>query len=129
MDAWWKLAELRGRTGDFVAEVDALLELCRLPSCPIEHVSYSARRVLALLNQKAETSFLWSREDKRLVYGELADQMEERIAELYPNDFGYLAWMRRNRGEIEKAQKFTRQGLRRDPDNDHLNNLARGLFV
>lgn len=129
IDAWRKLAELRGRTGDFVAEVDALLEMCRLPGCPIEDVSYSARRVLALLSQKAETSSLWSREDKRLVYGELADQLERRTAELYPNDFGYLGWMRFNRGEREKAEKFTKQGLRRYPDNDHLNNLARKLFV
>lgn len=129
MEAWKKLAELRRRTGDYKDEVNALREMCRVPECPIEDISYSARRVLALLNQKSETSYLWSFEDKLLLYGELADLMEQRIAELYPNDFGYLAWLRRNRGEMKKAQEFTKQGLRRDRDNEHLNNLARQLFV
>lgn len=131
MEAWMKLAELRRCTGDYKDEVNALREMCRVPECPIEDISYSARRVLALLSQKSETStsYLWSTEDKLLLYGELADLMEQRVAELYPNDFGYLAWLRRNRGEMKKAQEFTKQGLRRDPDNEHLNNLARQLFV
>jgi tetratricopeptide (TPR) repeat protein len=129
MEAWKKLAELRRRTADFTGEVDALLGMCRLPGCPIEDISYSARRVLALLSQKAETYSLWSNEERRLLYGELADQMERRIRELYPNDFGYLGWLRFNRGEREKAEKFTKQGLSRNPDNEHLNNLAKKLFI
>lgn len=128
MGAWRKLAELRERTGDLTGEVDALVGMCRLPGCPIEDVSYSARRILALFRQDQEAR-VWTREDKRLVYGEVADQMEGRTPELYPNDFGYLAWLRFNRGEREKAERFTKQGLRRDQDNEHLNRLARILLV
>ena len=127
MDAWRKLAELRGRTSDLKGEVDALLEMCRSPRCPIEDVSHSARRVLALFRQDQEAK-VWTREEKRILQGELADQMERRTAELYPNDFGYLAWLRFNRGEREKAERFTRQGLHRDPHNEHLKKL-RTLFV
>ena len=72
---------------------------------------------------------IWTREEKRLLQGELADQMERRTAELYPNDFGYLAWLRFNRGEREKAEKFTKQGLHRDPTNEHLTRFAKMLFV
>lgn len=125
-DAWRKLADLRERTGDITGEIHALLEMCRLSGCPIEDVSYSARRVLALLRQESET---WNRDEKRRVAGELADQMEKRTAEFYPNDFGYLAWLCLNRNEEERAQRFTKQGLRKDPENEHLNKLASRLFV
>lgn len=128
MDAWRKLAELRGRTGDLTGEVDALLEMCRSRECPIEDVSHSARSVLALFRQDQEAK-IWTREEKRLLQGELADQMEGRTAELYPKDFGYLAWLRFNRGEREKAEKFTKQGLHLHPDNEHLKKFAKMLFV
>lgn len=127
-DAWRKLSELRGRTADATGEVDALLEMCHWSECPIEDVSHSARRVLALFRQDQE-AMIWTREEKRLLQGELADQMERRTAELYPNDFGYLAWLRFNRGEREKAEKFTKQGLHRDPENEHLKRFAKMLFV
>jgi tetratricopeptide (TPR) repeat protein len=125
-EAWKKLAELRKESGEYIDEVQALTEMTRLPGCPIEDVSYTARKLLNSLKMERDA---WGRDEKLLLLGELADRMESRIAELYPNDFGYLAWLRWNRGERELAEKLTRQGLRRDPHNKYLSDLAARLGV
>lgn len=125
-EAWKKLAELRKESGEFIDEVQALVEMSRITGCPIEDVSYAARKLLNSLKMERAA---WGRDEKLLLLGEIADRMENRIAELYPNDFGYLAWLRWNRGEREKAEKFTRQGLRRDPHNEYLSGLAARLGV
>lgn len=120
-DAWRKLAELRRETGNFVGEVNALIEMSRLPSCPIGDITNTARR---FLNSLSKERGVWSGSDKLALIEELADHMERRRAELYPNDFGRLAWLYLNRGDTDKAVSATRQGLRKDPDNEYLRHLA-----
>jgi tetratricopeptide (TPR) repeat protein len=120
-EAWRKLAELRRQTGDFVGEVNALIEMSRLPNCPIEDITYTARRFLNSLNKERD---VWSRSEKLALIEELAERMESRRAELYPNDFGRLAWLYLNKGDTDKAERATRQGLRRDENNKYLRDLA-----
>jgi hypothetical protein len=120
-EAWRTLAELRRETGHFVGEVNALIEMSRLPDCPIEDITYTARR---FLNSLAKERDAWSRSEKLSIIEELADLMESRRAELYPNDFGRLAWLYLNKGDTDKAECATRQGLRKDPNNEYLRNLA-----
>ncbi len=120
-DAWRKLAELRQESGDFVGEVNALIEMSRLPNCPIEDLTYTTRRFLNSLSKERDA---WSRSEKLALIEELSERMEERRAELYPNDFGRLAWLYLNKGDVDKAVRATRQGLRKDPDNEYLRNLA-----
>ena len=120
-DAWRKLAELRRNTGDFVGEVNALIELSRMPNCPIEDITYTARR---FLNSLAKERDVWSRSERLELIEDLATRMEGRRAELYPNDFGLLAWLYLNRGDIDKAERATRQGLRKDENNEYLRKLA-----
>ena len=64
----------------------------------MEDVSYAARK---LLNSLHLERVAWGR-DEKLLLGQLANLIESRIAELYPNYFGYLAWLRWNRGERVK---------------------------
>ena len=125
-EAWRKLAELRRETGDFVGEVNALIEMSRLPSCPIEDLTYTVRRFLNSLNRERD---VWSRSQKLALIEELADRMESRRAELYPNDFGRLAWLYLNKGDSDKATRATRQGLRKDPNNAYLCDLADKLNI
>lgn len=120
-EAWRKLAELRRETGNFVGEVNALIEMSRLPNCPIEDITYTARRFLNSLYKERDA---WSRNEKLAIIEELADRMESRRAELYPNDFGRLAWLYLNKGDTDKAECATRQGLRKDQNNEYLRNLA-----
>jgi tetratricopeptide (TPR) repeat protein len=120
-EAWRKLAELRRETGDFVGEVNALIQMSRIPNCPIEDITYTVRR---FLNSAKKEYDAWSRSAKLETSEELAERMESRHAELYPNDFGRLAWLHRNQGNIDKAERATRQGLRKDPSNEYLRNLA-----
>lgn len=120
-EAWRKLAELRRQTGDFVGEVNALIEMSRLPSCPIEDIAYTVRR---FLNSLAKERDAWSRSEKLALIEELTERMEGRRAELYPNDFGRLAWLYLNKGDIDNAERATRQGLRKDENNKYLRELA-----
>lgn len=120
-EAWRKLAELRRETGDFVGEVNALIEMSRLPDCPIEDISYAVRRFLNSLSRERD---VWSKSEKLALIEELADRMESRHAELYPNDFGRLAWLYLNKGDTDKAVRATKQGLRKDPTNQYLRDLA-----
>jgi hypothetical protein len=103
--AWRKLAALRRETGDFVGEVNALIEMSRLPNCPIEDTTYTVRRFLNSLNKERDA---WSQSEKLALIEELADRMESRHAELYPNDFGQLAWLYLNKGDTNKAERPTR---------------------
>ena len=119
--AWRKLAELRRETGDFVGEVNALIEMSRLPDCPIEDITHTARRFLNSLNKERDA---WSRTEKLALIEELADRIENRRAQLYPNDFGLLAWLYLNKGDTDKAVRATKQGLRKDQNNEYLRNLA-----
>jgi hypothetical protein len=50
--------------------------------------------------------------------------MEGRRAELYPNDFGCMARLYLNKGDTDKAERATRQGLCRDENNKYLRDLA-----
>lgn len=120
-DAWRKLAELRRETGDFVGEVNALIQMSRLPNCPIEDITYTVRRFLNSLNRERD---VWSRSEKLETIEELAHRVEDRHAELYPNDFGLLTWLYLNKGDRAKAERATRQGLRKDRNNAHLRDLA-----
>ncbi len=120
-DAWRKLAELRRETGDFVGEVNALIEMSRLPNCPIEDITYTTRRFLNSIYKERDA---WSKSEKVALIEELADRMEVRRAELYPNDFGRLAWLYLNKGDADKAARATKQGLHKDPENEYLRNLA-----
>lgn len=125
-DAWRKLAQLRRETGDFVGEVNALFQMSRLPNCPIEDITYTVRRFLNSLNRERDA---WSRSAKLEIIEELADRMENRRAELYPNDFGRLAWLYLNKGDRDKAERATRQGLRKDQNNEYLRDLAEKLNI
>lgn len=120
-EAWRKLAELRRQTGDFVGEVNALIEMARLPTCPIEDITYTVRRFLNSLTKERD---VWSRSERLALIEELAERMEGRRAELYPNDFGRLAWLYLNKGDTHNAERATRQGLRRDENNRYLRELA-----
>lgn len=95
--------------------------MSRLPNCPIEDITYTVRRFLNSLNRERD---VWSRSEKLETIEELAHRVEDRHAELYPNDFGLLTWLYLNKGDRAKAERATRQGLRKDRNNAHLRDLA-----
>jgi hypothetical protein len=125
-EAWKTLATLRKETDDYIGEVRALLEASRLPDCPIEDVSYAARKLLYSLKTERAT---WDKDERLLAIEEVASRMETRLPELYPNDFGRLAWLFLSKNDRDSAVKFTRQGLYRDRHNDYLGDLAARLGV
>ncbi len=125
-EAWRKLAALRRETGDLSGEIHALLEMCPLPRCPIESVSYTAGRALTVLSEQGQA---WDKDEKQIVVGQLAEEMENRVAEMNSNDFGRLAWLHLHRNDEERARHFTKLGLRRDPDHRHLSKLAARLAI
>lgn len=119
--AWEQLANLCGRTSDWVGEIQALVEMCQLPNIPFYQISNSVNRVNALFTSQY---FVLDSEEKTIISRRLAEVMENRItSEGDATDCSRLGWLFVRLKDDGKARRIIELGLKMDPENEHCNKL------
>jgi hypothetical protein len=122
---WRKLADLCARTNDSSGEINALLELCQLPTVPFKEISYAAGRFLSLFKNRDPLSY----QEKNDVITRLVEIMESRVTEAYADDLGRLVWLCLHISDVDRAKGFVQLGMIKDPRNRHIQRLAKRLSV
>ncbi len=127
-DGWMRLADLCHRTSDAFGEVHALSEAALLPTAAPEDIGNIANRlnnrIRELKGQRIEDA--WSPEIRVLLI-HVIEAMEKRISALSATDCSRLAWLHLNVGNEARAREIAREGIRRDPSNEHCQNLVKRL--
>ncbi len=121
---WKRLASLCRRRLDVSGELNALVELCRVPGVPFEKLSDAANRVNAIFSREESEI---DPELKQYVCRPLVELMEARISEGDANDYSRVAWLCMRLHEESRAKNLIKLGLSLDPYNTHLRNLASKL--
>jgi hypothetical protein len=123
-----KLAEICHSTEDAVGEVHALSEIALLPTTNPEEYGMIANRInnriRDLKGRRVEEA--WS-EEVRLLIEKVARIMERRLKDLSADDCSRLAWLYLNIRNEDKARDVTREGIKKDPNNEHCLKLAEKL--
>jgi hypothetical protein len=119
--AWARLFGLCEVTNDWISMIHALVEIAEQPDIAFSVISDAANRANDLLRQNR---FALDVEEKRIIARRLARVMESRADEASAGDLSRLAWLFLHLREQEKAREFTARGLRMEPDNHHIQNLA-----
>lgn len=127
-NAWLRLAELCHRTEDAVGEVHALSEAALLPTVTPEEIGVLANRlnnrIREVKGRRIEEA--WSVEVRALLE-RVIGAMEKRLGELSATDCSRLAWLCLNVGKEDRARDVAKVGVRRDPSNEHCQNLINRL--
>ena len=127
-DVWLRLADLCRSTGDSVGEVHALSEAALLPTANPEDVGDIANRlnnrIRELKGRRIEDA--WSAE-VRVLLGRVVAAMDKRISDLSATSCSRLAWLYLNVGNEDRAREVAGIGSRRDPNNEHCQNLLKRL--
>ena len=121
---WEQMAGLCQRTQDWAGEIQALVGLCKLPDSLFSNISNAANRLNNLHRQR---SLVLDSEEKRVIFNELTDLMEQRADEADATDLSRLAWLCLHLGDEDRARAHTERGLALDPYNAHCVNLAERL--
>jgi len=120
-EAWRKLARLSRRSGDYLGEMHALLEMARLPATPFGEVSDSANRFNQLLREHVIDV---QTDEKRLMADRLRKVMESRISEANATDLSRLGWLCVHLRDLDSARRYAQRGLVLEPSNYHCSRLA-----
>lgn len=124
-EAWYKLATLAKEDGATSEEIHAWVELASLPGAPYSDVSNAARRVTTL---NSEQQHFWDRDEKEVIFLELANVMQERVSEATGTDCSRLAWLYLQNRNHASARDAVDYGLSMDPTNEHLLKLSEQPF-
>lgn len=115
--AWRDLAQLCSHTEDWTGEIQALVEMCQLPSISFYEISNSVNRVNSLFNRQF---YVLDSEEKRAISQKLAEVMEDRIfKEGDATDCSRLAWLLIRLKNENKANQIIDHGLSIEPDNEY----------
>ena len=128
LDGWLQLADLCAASDDALSEVHALCEAALLPTSGKEDVGRLAnrlnQRIRDLKERNIETA--WSGEVRELLT-RVIQKMEKELGVLSATDCSRLAWLYLNVGNSDRALYVARIGARREPNNEHCQNLVRNL--
>lgn len=124
-----KLAYLSRRTGDYTGELQALIDLSKLPDSSYDSVRNAVRRALTVFKSYGKTFKFGPQEEarkqeKRMFAQQLIDVMESRLEEAKAGDLAWLAWLYLNKGDTEPAKMYAQRGLALDPRHRDLESLA-----
>jgi len=122
--AWERLAALCKRTGDFIGEVHALVELSALPTVPVQAVSNAVNRWNSLFRHQ---HIPLAGDERRILAERLLTIAERRKDEVDSIDCSRIAWLSLALHKDSLAKEFTALGLALDPQNEHCRNLAERL--
>ncbi|MGH7985777.1 MAG: hypothetical protein ACREQX_05760, partial [Candidatus Binataceae bacterium] len=115
------LARLSANTNDLKGEIDALVKQAELDDVPYRVLSSVANRFNSAM--RAEYS-AFSADEKRVFAERLRQVMEDGLHEANATDFSRLAWLCLRLGDEPNADKYIRQGLAQEPDNEYCLRLA-----
>jgi hypothetical protein len=124
-DAWNRLADICQGTGDYSGEVQARVELSKLPNTPYADISISANRLNSLFHQTRER--ILDSSEKQIVVRSLVTAMESRIKEANANDLSRLAWLCMHLNDNIRAKKYAEMGLSRQADNEYCKSLLQKI--
>jgi len=128
VDGWLQLADLCAADNDVLGEVHALCEAALLPTADADDVGRFANRLNQRLYEFKVQSLdkAWSG-DVRELLSRVTDRMEKGIGVLSATNCSRLAWLYLNVGNSDRALHVARIGAKRDPENEHCQNLVRKL--
>lgn len=122
--AWVRLARLYEERSAYDAELSAYVQATRQLGVPFRIVSNAASRATMLIAD-GRLARAADAAERRIILTDLATELTRRINEGDGTDYSRIAWLYMNLGDRAKAKEYTKQGLAIEPDNVHLNRLAR----
>ncbi len=96
-----------------MGEIHAFIERAQINSVPFYDISSTANRLLH------DHALELDQEVKRQLAQRLLTVLEKRHKEASADDLSRLAWLARHIGQEFKAQKYAKEGIKMDPDNDY----------
>lgn len=124
--AWRRLAALSERLGDRLGQVNALVQGSMQPGAAYIDISYAANTLSRLLS---EGGLAVERSQQNVLVRQLLGALEHRVDEADATDCSRIAWLCLRLSEKEKAQKYVRMGLDKDPSNTYCVRLGERLGV
>jgi hypothetical protein len=114
--AWDELARIYRLTSDWTSAAHAQIRLCAMPDTPYSVLSNTANWLNSLFR---ENYVAIDTDEKRLLYGELAELMENRKREADATDLSRLAWLYLHLHDAPRAEEIAEEGLSADANNEH----------
>ncbi len=115
-DGWSRLIRLHRITGDTLAEMHARLQLADLEQPAFSDLSSTASRLNGLLHRR---EIQLDADERRLMISKLRRLMEPRHDEADATDLSRLAWLCIHDHDEAAAKRWTTEGLRIEPNNQH----------
>ncbi len=122
--AWRLLGKVYFYTHDDVDEVHAFIESVKVGEVSFYDLSNTANKLNRVLKSFKEQGEGLEEEQKYYMANELATVLRKRKDEANGTDFSRMAWLEWHLGREDHAQKYVKSGLKIDPSNVHLQNLA-----
>lgn len=121
---WSRLALLCRGTMDWVGEIHARVEMCSLPGSTINDISDTINRWNGVYKQQVVSI---ATDERYLLGKKVLAIFEQRRGEADATDYSRAAWLCLSLSDTETAKKYTREGLKQEPGNEHCLNLASRL--
>jgi hypothetical protein len=125
-EAWRTLAERYRVEGDWLAEMNALLQLASQEDVEYEEVSNAANRFNYL---RAGRYLDIDSDEKRIIAERLRDLMLGRLNAANATDLSRAAWLCLHLGDEGGARSLVEKGLYKEPENTHCVKLWNKLQV
>ena len=121
---WEELDRIYRLTNDWSGAAQAKIQVCKLQNTPYSVLSNTANWLDNLLrdNHPAIDS-----DEKRLLYRELVQLMEQRRKEADATDLSRLAWLYLHLRDPARAREIAEEGLDMDDENEHCTRLVTKL--
>ncbi len=121
---WDQLAQIYRLLGDWTGAAQAQIRICKLPDALYSAFSNAANSLNRLFN---ENYLAMDSDEKRLLYRELAELMEQRKAEADATELSRLAWLYLHLHDTSRAREIAEEGLAIEAENEHCVRLLHRL--
>lgn len=123
---WRRLADLRRAMQDALGELHARVEVAEADEATYEDATHAAW----LLNRQLRSGMLrLDQDEKRVLVTRIRRLMEAGAADADGTELSRLAWVCLHLHDEDAAKRYTAQGLKREPSNEHLQSLAKRLKI
>lgn len=125
---WERLARLCRGTGDYAAEILALVSIAQVPGAELPTVSGAANRINDVHRQlRRQGASVFDTQEKRALISRVATVMERWTGQMDATDLSRLAWLYLHLGNPAKAKSLAQRGYDKDPSNYHCRSLLERL--
>lgn len=128
-EAWRLLAHAYSRKNNHLGDVHASIEratIVEVPFCDLSSTANKLNRVLSILKEQGQDM---EKKQKHDLADRLATVLRKRKHEADATDLSRMAWLEFHRGQQPYAREYVVDGLKIDPNNIHLQNLADRLGI